>query len=247
MSKKRIALFSCLGFAFCLLASQAVADTTIIPVSEDEMVRSFGTTTFHNEVTNYNGDTANGGLCTGFYLTAGGLMAAVSYERFYLKFNLPSLSPNTYVSAATLYGYYNYDPVATDDRTHSIYLSTDGWSETDITWKTQPGPVGQAVDQFNPASTAVGSWQNWDVTNVTNQEYLGDGVLSLVFIPDGTVAVEHYYQEYFAEREFNPNLAFRLEITTSPTNSAVPIPSSLILFGSGILGVIGLRRKFRKG
>lgn len=36
------------------------------------------------------------------------------------------------------------------------------------------------------------------------------------------------------------------EITTIPESTAVPEPTTLLLFGSGLIGLWGLRKKFKK-
>jgi len=183
-------------------------ETLTVPVAEDESVYAQE----GNPNYNLDGSSYGGGLFTG---VDGGDTA--SPARFYLKFDLPEFVPGTQVTSATLTGYYNddYDPL--DDGTHGIYfVASDNWSESTITWENQPGQAyGVPEASLDTAKVTVGNFINWDITNIVNQEYQGDGVLSLLFHAnaEGLVATNRNW-EYFAEKEFDSAKAFRLKLTT---------------------------------
>jgi len=187
-------------------------ETLTIPVAEDESVYAReGDLNF-----NLHGSSHGGGLFTG---VDGGNTA--SPARFYLKFDLPELIPGTQVTSATLTGYYNDNYTPVDDGTHGIYfVASDNWSESTITWENQPGQAyGVSEASLDAAKATVGSFINWDITNIVNQEYQGDGVLSLLFHAnaEGLVSTNQNW-EYFAEKEFDSAKAFRIKLTTEPAS-----------------------------
>lgn len=187
---------------------EPVQETLTIPVLEDESVYLRQ----NDSDFNLDGSSYRGGLFTG----VDGAVTA-SPARFYLKFDLPTFEPGTKVTAATLTGYYNTDYDPADDGTHGIYfVASDSWSESNITWDNQPSQAyGLSEATFNATDETVGSFVSWDLTHIVNQEYQGDGLLSLLFHAhaEGLVS-ENRNWEYFAEKEFDPTKAFRLELTT---------------------------------
>lgn len=183
-------------------------ETITVPVREDESVH------LRQDDSNFNldGSSYRGGLFTG----VDGAITA-SPARSYLKFDLPAFEPGTKVTAATLTGYYNDDYDPADDGTHGIYfVASDSWSESTITWENQPGQAyGLPQAMFNATDETVGSFVSWDITPTVNQEYQGDGLLSLLFHANAEGLVpENRNWEYFAEKEFDPTKAFYIELTT---------------------------------
>ena len=197
----------------------------VIPVSEDESVV---TTSATGDPTFNLSDSFNGGLYSGG--DGGNYQSAA---RFYLKFNLPEPHghlmcrnqvpapcplANTEVISATLTGFYYDDFDENDDGTHGIYfVSSDSWSESTITFENQPGQAfGLPEATFDAAEANPGGFISWDLTPIVNQEYQGDGILSLLFHADQeSVIFDNRNFEYFVEKEFDSSKAFRLEITTA--------------------------------
>lgn len=186
--------------------------TYTVPVLEDESVYS------RQSDPNYNlsGNTVRGGLYSG---VDGALTA--SPARFYLKFRLPNLMPGTKIVSAKLIGYYNDDFDATDDGDHGIYyVGSDSWSESNITWNDQPGQFfGTAEASFHAAAATVGSFINSDITPIVNQIYQTDPdhLISLLFHAENeSQDSTNKNWEYFAEKEFDPTKAFRIELTVAP-------------------------------
>lgn len=194
---------------------QAISDskTVTVPVVGDESVYSSYNDPNDNFLTR---SSVRGGLFTG---VDGGI--SPSPARFYLKFNLPEFDPATQITAAKLTGFYNDDYDSADDRTHGIYfVASDTWSESTITWDNQPGQAyGVPEASFDAAKATVGSFIDWDITKIVNQEYQGDGVLSLLFHAnaEGLVADNRNW-EYFAEKEFDSAKAFRIQLTVGPVS-----------------------------
>lgn len=165
---------------------------------------------------NLNLNTFRGGLYTG-------VDGAISQSpaRFYVKFPLPALVPGTKVVSAKLIGYYNEDYDANDDDYHGIYyVGSDSWTESTITWDNQPGQFfGISEASFNAATATVGSFISWDVTPIVNQVYEGDPdrLISFLFHAsrESTTSTNRNW-EYFAEKDYAPTKAFRIELTIAP-------------------------------
>ena len=208
-------------------AADARALPYLIPVQADASVQAQAPTT------NFGAGTFRGGLQTG--ATEFGELF-----RFYLKFDLSAaFAPGLRVESAMLRGFYNDDYDFFANQTHSFYLAaSDGWTESGITWNNQPGVTGLPVSVFDASAYDsrrtfsagfLGLFLSWDVSTAVNMAFQTDLILSLVLRANNeTLGVPNL--EYFASKEFNPNLAFRLELDVVP----VPEPVSLLLFGSGL-------------
>ena len=210
-----------------LLVAAVPGSCATIYVVEDESVTGGDAAD-----TNWDNWEYRGGLWSG---CDGG--TSDSPARFYLKFNMPSYEPGTYIESAMLHGYYNDDWSDADDGLHDIYLSaSDAWSQSTITWNNQPGTSGSPIAGWDAKGETTGTWQNWDIAATMDAEYQGDGVLSLVFrARDETVTRNNW--EYFAGREYDPNLAFFI------TYRVIPEPGIVSLFGVALgAAAIGLRR-----
>jgi hypothetical protein len=221
------------------IAGVAEAATFTVPVLEDESVYlKQGKPNF-----NLDGSTKSGGLFTG----VDGSQTA-SAARFYLKFALPAYVPETQVTSAILTGYYNDDYNQADDGTHGIYfVASDSWSEATLTWNNQPAQAyGLPEATFSAVDATVGSFVSWDITRIVDQEYRGDRQLSLLFHAENEGLTQRNNNwEYFAEREFDPGKAFRIELTTA--SKPIPEPSSTLgILAFGVLSIgSALKRKRR--
>jgi hypothetical protein len=172
----------------------------------------------------------------------------------YLKFDLPDAVAGMVVTSATLYGYYYSDTHNPNDVEHTLYLAGDkllngttSWTEENLTWDTQPNSstwlaVGTWLPTGSTAGTANFGWKSWDVTNVVNQEYLGDNIISFLMKPTTEAS---WAGELFYSKEYGSgNMGFYLDITLGKPPSSVPEPSTFVLLGIGLAGLVGLRKKF---
>ncbi|MCH2174082.1 DNRLRE domain-containing protein [Myxococcota bacterium] len=141
--------------------------------------------------------------------------------RIFLKFRLPKSIEGTQITSATLrgtlYGSALGGDQASNPTPHQLHLvATDSWSEYLMNWKNQPTdtqPIDASVmppPSFSAATPSTWADVNFDITQVTAAEYLGDGVLSLMLEP--IPAPDETNNLSFVNKEFGDR-AFQLTLT----------------------------------
>ena len=223
-------MFHAVSFALLSTLLSGAAGAVPIPVLEDVTASSY------NPDVNHNSNTYQGGLFVGGNSDG-------EDNRFYLKFQLPVLTPGTVITSATLTGYYQDELFEDIDGLFGIYLAaSDAWSEGAVTWNAQPGFVGLALDTWD-ATGAPFAQYSFDVTAATNAEYQGDGMLSLVFKEideSATSTWEYWHSKEALPDPLNPAEApFVLDVTIAP----VPEPGTGALLALGLVAVSRLRRR----
>jgi len=124
-----------------------------------------------------------------------------------IRFNLKRISGR--VRHATLRLYVFRDPTRDGP---AVYRTSNGWTESGVSWKTRPKPRGAAVAHMGSAT--VRRWVRLDVTPLVR----GDGVLNLVLAQSGSDGVVFASREYATYR---PTLSVT---TTEATASGSPPP-----------------------
>lgn len=156
---------------------------------------------------------------------------------FDIFFNLPSTE---YAADDGLYGatfYVDFDP--------AIVTVTGASFNTDL-WDTSEG--SKVTINQSEGNIEYGLLDSYDGSGPLDSFKLGSFSIQLASIFDIT---------FLTTREFSPgdNYDFPLwsfdslddEITFKGGQiSAVPIPGALLLFGSGLIGIVGVRKKLRK-
>jgi hypothetical protein len=133
---------------------------------------------------------------TGTYMWVDGRTGPI-YDYAWVKFNLSNVIPsNATITNANLSLYMFVAP--TGSRTYQAYNTTSNWTETGLTWATQPA---QGTLQGTIATgTTANVWLSWNVTPATiasyNQPYPLQNLS--IQISDNTFAV---YSAYFASRD----------------------------------------------
>jgi large repetitive protein len=87
-------------------------------------------------------------------------------RRAWVKFPLPALPSGCMVTSAVLRLHVSIGP---GTQTLAVYRAGAAWTETGITWNTEPAAVGMAV---TADSTGAG-WVQWTVTNLVTALYAG--------------------------------------------------------------------------
>jgi len=205
------------------LALSTSVDAAIVTASQDGSV--------------YSRNPTNAAYAAGY---AGLSTGGQGISRFYQQFILPAFTPGTEISSATLQIYHGYDPYRSDDRYFSIWnANSDGWSEYTLTWNSQPGPMSAISTSLLMSDATLGEYVSFDITSYVNQQYLGDGLLTTILRADDEALINNNQSlEYFNTIEngtFIPQLIF--------TVTTVPVPTAIWLFGSGLIGLVGVARR----
>ena len=100
--------------------------------------------------------------------------------RTLLHFTLPAPPPGCTLASATLRA---YNATATTTRSVSVFRADAAWTESGVTWDTQPGLTGTGVN----AAAAV-AWMQWTVTDHVQALYSGanTGFVLRDALEDGT-------------------------------------------------------------
>jgi len=174
---------------------------------------------------------------TGYGLFVGSQSQTTSYGdmRSYLKFDLSSLPGNRVVTNATL-KLYNFYTMATPQQVEVHGGTSNAWTASTITWGNQP-TFGTTALATTPVQ-ARPTWYSWDVTSFVNQNSTGDNLVSLVLkaqAENGNTNYAAFYGNYISQTPV-------LDVTYANA-TPTPIPAAAWLLGSGLLGLVGIRRK----
>jgi hypothetical protein len=162
-------------------------------------------------------------------------------QRSYLKFDLGSGIPaGETITGATLYIESYFTAVSGNPWVNLYPVADTSWVDRYpgyITWATAPPmDTGNLLD--STLVSALDTWYSWDVPATA----LTQGLVSFGLTLQSEEMPSHY--AYFYSREYKDGIDFYpyLVVTTAP----VPIPGAVWLLGSGLLGLVGLRRLRKK-
>jgi hypothetical protein len=146
------------------------------------------------------------------------LKAQLGEIRSYLKFDLSSLPAGT-VTQATL----RVAPIsASSTGLESFAVADVDWTEPEITWSNQPGPIGSSVGQTGGWSDTP-AWVSMDVTSIVAGKR---GDVSMV-----VEAVDSSGPTLFKNREWG-STGPKLDVVTTPSGGLSVSPSSLSFAGA---------------
>ena len=159
------------------------------------------------------------------------------FRRIYLKFDLSNLSGMT-ITSATLYLHVYAGSIEGEDYINLHRVTESDWDEETLTWNNQPD---DGLVYITKTYIDSGGWKTWSglenlVQGWVDGDYPNYGIV-LECDLDG-VSNELIYVYFDDKSTDNPPY---LEV------EAVPVPSAVFLFGSGLIGLAVIRRKkFRK-
>jgi len=103
-------------------------------------------------------------------------------RRGYLKFDLSSV-PSGYQIIDTKLHLYNLYPNVEGYEVVVYELDNDNWDEDTLTWNNQPDHGAEIHRVVMPEN---GNWVTWDVTSWVDNQYKGDGIVSVVLRIDAS-------------------------------------------------------------
>jgi 2',3'-cyclic-nucleotide 2'-phosphodiesterase/3'-nucleotidase/5'-nucleotidase len=161
--------------------------------------------------------TTNYGTGTNMYVQS----AASGYgnERGWLKFDLSALPNGETISSANLQ-LWNWKATGAALPAEVRGGTDDGWTETGITWNTQPA-FGPALATQTLAAGSSNLWYDWNVTSFVQGKWNGNKLVSLVVKPvteDSAASPTPSYA--FDSKEYGSN-APMLKVTTQAGTATV--------------------------
>jgi hypothetical protein len=229
--KKRDVLLSLLIIAFPGLAFAYVAD---IPISADTFIRA-------------NNATQNYGYVPD--LTVSGTGSSGGLSRALINFDLSSMNiPQGYIADISYAGVFMFmrNEIPMSGVAHDLQAVTQPWSEYAVTWSSMPSSYN-----LSSASVRMNDWMSWEFSlelleSWVNKEQPFYGFL-IKLNNEAEGANSYNQREFYVGSDGHvyqetPNY-LHIEYTLQP--APVPIPGAVWLLGSGLIGLIGIRRKFR--
>ena len=140
-------------------------------------------------------------------------------ERAWLKFDLSVIPAGSTITSATLQ-LWNWKSAGPSMPVEVRSSSTDSWTETGITWNTQPS-LGDVLDTQTLASGTSNVLYSWNVTSFVQGELAGDEVATLVAKPSDESQTGTPSPSYgFDAKEFGSNPPI-LQVLTQANASSI--------------------------
>jgi hypothetical protein len=181
-------------------------------------------------------DTPHNGVNNGQNLWVNGKTGEI--EHAYLMFDVSSIPVGSIITSAVLSLYLTDFRHDSSQDVH--HVADDSWSQSTVTWNNMPA-FDVAVLGTATRPSLVSTWEVWDLLANSNWTYavdLADQRLSLL-IKNSVEGVLGY--EKYSSYDSGSNVP-KLEITYDL--NPVPLPPSLWLLASGLIGLIGLKNRF---
>lgn len=175
------------------------------------------------------------------YLNVGRLSPNYYYYRSFLKFDFGSIPDASVITSAELTLYCN--TVRGSQGYEAHHVASDASIQNTMNWSTQP-TTGLTYLDAEPISTT--GWKIWDLLDSGSWDYAGDLTDNFFSVrlarSNESAFLSQFAQFYSLENTVGNSYDPFLEIEYEP----IPIPASLFLLGSGLIGIVGVRKKIKK-
>ncbi|MGD2064574.1 MAG: DNRLRE domain-containing protein [Nitrospirota bacterium] len=162
----------------------------------------------------------------------------------YLMFDLSGIPATQAIVSATLNLYQVTGAGAGESGVTLRRIADDSWDEMAVTWNSPPDTTGATVLEVNPNAYTYVGWSQWDLlaSGLWDPSVdRTDGLLSLWLAEASSNDQAHQWCS--DESASDPLCGEGREPYLDITTVAVPVPGSLWLVGSGLLGLLGRGRK----
>ena len=160
----------------------------------------------------------------------------------FLKFDLSTIPNDATIDSAVLELYADSSRTAPN-----IYRANDGWTESSISWDSEPGTDGLLVAGGAwPTGAKAQEWLSFSFASAwTPTADLADDALSieLVGVGNGNNATTVRSKEYAGDT-YTPRLVIE---TSGGSGATLPEPASLTLMGLGLAAAAWRRRRRARG
>jgi 2',3'-cyclic-nucleotide 2'-phosphodiesterase (5'-nucleotidase family) len=164
--------------------------------------------------------TANFGTNSNLYLESSTASGTFGVERAWLKFDLSVIPAGSTISSATLQ-LWNWKSTGAALPVEVRGASSDSWTETGITWNSQPA-FGAVLDTQTLAAGSSNLWYYWNITAFVQGEFGGDQTASLVVKPvDENLAGGPSYG--FDSKEYGSNTPVLTVLTQGAATSVASL------------------------
>jgi hypothetical protein len=165
--------------------------------------------------------TTNTNNNNNLYIQSASTANSYGNERAWLKFDLTGIPSGATISGASLQLWDWSTAKGASLPTEVRGGSDDSWTETGITWNTQPAFGETALDTQTLASDQAALWYNWNVTSFVQQKLANNKLVSLVVKPvteDSTDTIPPSFG--FDAKEYGSNAPV-LKVTTLATGNTI--------------------------
>jgi 2',3'-cyclic-nucleotide 2'-phosphodiesterase (5'-nucleotidase family) len=122
--------------------------------------------------------SSNFGTSSNIFIQGTTATGTFGSERGWLKFDLSGIPAGSTISSAILQ-MWNWKSTGPALPVEARGSTTDTWTETGITWNSQP-VLGNVLDTQTLASGVTNTWYYWNLTSLAQSQLNGDKTLSVV-------------------------------------------------------------------